>query len=426
MDNHEIDLSLREVFKRNAPSFDDLHLAPLTRPAGLWSLRHAPRRGVLRPLALTVAVLVVAVGLGAGVWQAVSHLGATNPIVVITDQTTSTAPIRDPQSQIKDGEWELHVDRQSRTEDAKTQTELLPESAYQSVDVAPTFRIVISEGASKVLIEEAQPGYQVHGTRTTVADGRIWYTTDAPWGGRFVIWQTADGLQAEETIYGTGKPILHSYRGKLVKARIDDNGSVSTSTSQTAATGPLTTYELPPAWALDSLNDLDTLLRNADGYCYYYIIDPIPAGLTITGIDTELDMSSYTINFENEKKQLIPFTVDTLTQGLKDGLSQFDQMMVDGVTYYYMQEFSDNGEFAGSYFTWFADGHLYYVNPQEPITPEVIRKYSHLKKLEFNLGQSHVGLDTRIPVIGDSQKINQIDEANEGVRYLTRRRGPAL
>ena len=40
--------------------------------------------------------------MGAAVWQAVSHLGANNPIVVITDETTSTASTGDVQSQIKD------------------------------------------------------------------------------------------------------------------------------------------------------------------------------------------------------------------------------------------------------------------------------------------------------------------------------------
>jgi hypothetical protein len=138
---------------------------------------------------------------------------------VTTDRTT-TDQEGDLRLPVADGEWWLRVDRQSRVEDVKAQSELLPESAYQPVDeVDLTFRVVISGGGTEVFFETYDSNYQVRGTRPSIIDGRIWYDTDAPWGGRFVIWQTPDGLQAEETMYGEGHPILHSYRGKLVKAQ---------------------------------------------------------------------------------------------------------------------------------------------------------------------------------------------------------------
>jgi hypothetical protein len=37
-------------------------------------------------------------------------------------------------------------------------------------------------------------------------------------GGRFVVWSTAQGLQAELTLYGSGVPITQSERGTLVRS----------------------------------------------------------------------------------------------------------------------------------------------------------------------------------------------------------------
>jgi hypothetical protein len=136
----------------------------------------------------------------------------------MTDDAAPAAVDRNLQGLIEDGEWELRVDRQALTTgDLKAQKELLPDSAYKPVEVAPTFSVVISEGGAKVSIEADQGGYRVQGTRTSVAGGCIWYDTNAYWGGRFVVWSSADGFQAEETMYGLGHPILHSYRGPLVE-----------------------------------------------------------------------------------------------------------------------------------------------------------------------------------------------------------------
>ena len=37
-------------------------------------------------------------------------------------------------------------------------------------------------------------------------------------GGRFVVWATEAGLQGELTLYGSGRPIVRSERGALVRA----------------------------------------------------------------------------------------------------------------------------------------------------------------------------------------------------------------
>ena len=87
MEDREIDLKLREVFRRNEPSFEQSQADRVTQAA---SSRHVPRgrrRGVLRLVTITVAVLAVGIAVAAGVWQAIAHLGGNNPIVLITDQT---------------------------------------------------------------------------------------------------------------------------------------------------------------------------------------------------------------------------------------------------------------------------------------------------------------------------------------------------
>lgn len=151
---------------------------------------------------------------------ATSALGCdkSGPPGKTTDHSTTAAVDSTLQGLVKDGQWELRVDLQARTTgDVKAQKELLPDSAYTPVDVALTFQVLISEGGAKVSIEADQGNYRREGTRKSIVGGRIWYDTEGYWGGRFVIWRTADGLQAEETMYGEGHPILHSYRGPLVR-----------------------------------------------------------------------------------------------------------------------------------------------------------------------------------------------------------------
>jgi hypothetical protein len=92
MEDREIDLKLREVFARNEPSFEQSQADRVTQAASLRHVARGGSRGVLRIVTIAVVVLVVAVGLAAGVWQAIAHLRGNNPIVLITDQTTSTGP----------------------------------------------------------------------------------------------------------------------------------------------------------------------------------------------------------------------------------------------------------------------------------------------------------------------------------------------
>jgi hypothetical protein len=90
MDNQETDRRLREVFRRNDPSFGRDEADVVTQAARSQHLGPGRSHNVLRRVGIAVAVLAVGIGVAAGVWQAVAHLGGNNPIILITDQTTST------------------------------------------------------------------------------------------------------------------------------------------------------------------------------------------------------------------------------------------------------------------------------------------------------------------------------------------------
>lgn len=184
-----------------------------------------------------------------------------------------------------------------------------------------------------------------------------------------------------------------------------------------------------PCWVVDSLQALDALLANADGYTYYYIFDGVPAGLEVARVGLPVDMNSYNVTLESEKKEPVELFVFTMNEELKD-TSGFDEMVVDGVTYYYHQRFDDESsellpgtgggsELLVAYFQWVQDGKVFLVHPQEPITPEVIRKYNQMKRVEFNAGEKQVGLDTGIPLISDLDKMKSVIGANSGIQYHT-------
>ncbi|MFA5676194.1 MAG: hypothetical protein WDA65_06680 [Christensenellales bacterium] len=181
-----------------------------------------------------------------------------------------------------------------------------------------------------------------------------------------------------------------------------------------------------PYWELDSLEAFDTLLSNADGYAYYYIFEEIPKGLEVVRIGLKPDMENYNITFNNKNKKNIHFFVFTLNDALSDpsSLVGFETITVDGKTYYYHQRYyfgedvdSPEGELVTAYFFWNQDGKEFLVHPEEPITPETIRKYNRVKKVEFNKGKHSVGLDTGIPLIKDLENMKEIIKQNIGIRY---------
>jgi len=120
-------------------------------------------------------------------------------------------------SQFVDGPWELQIDRAwMRLDDSVLfPSDQLAEADYQSVSGGPTYPIVVSDRSSRVAIGSPP----LEGSRTTVATKGIVYElregTFA--GGRFVVWSSNQGLHAELTIYGSGRPIVRSERGTLAQ-----------------------------------------------------------------------------------------------------------------------------------------------------------------------------------------------------------------
>jgi hypothetical protein len=90
MEDREIDLRLREVFRRNEPSFGQSQADMVNQAVSLRHVARGGRRSVLRLATVTVAVLVVGIGVAVGVWQIFIHSGGSTPVAVITDQTTAT------------------------------------------------------------------------------------------------------------------------------------------------------------------------------------------------------------------------------------------------------------------------------------------------------------------------------------------------
>lgn len=117
---------------------------------------------------------------------------------------------------LTDARWELRVDRewQEFSGNVELPSDQLTESAYQPVYPGPVYPVVFSDGCKDVSIGDTP----IEGHLTTTGDERSNYDlADGTFaGGRFVVWSTSDGLRAEFTLYGSGRPIVMSERGDLV------------------------------------------------------------------------------------------------------------------------------------------------------------------------------------------------------------------
>ena len=274
MDAHETDAKLREIFELNAPPAQEAHLAAAlppdragtTQPDQVRAVRpdrtgaagggarrvpkRPPRWRPARTALVGAGALVLAAVAAIGIWQAVERLSGDQRVIMITNQTTTTTGPGDLQAQITDGPWELRADRQRGSADTTQTFGLLPESSYQPIANGPTFNVVFSEGGTKVSVTAnlEEGSFTAQGKRTSTDEGRLWYEMDSFAGGRFVIWGTATGLEAEETTYGSGVPIIHSFRGKLVESArqdpADDQGGGAWTPTDSIANG-LTAAGMP-------------------------------------------------------------------------------------------------------------------------------------------------------------------------------------
>ena len=117
-----------------------------------------------------------------------------------------------------DGQWALTVDRvwDGASGNATFPSDPLSEEDYQPTANGPAYAVVVSDHGHTVSVG-ATPFV---GSQTAASAERVEFAlaqgTFA--GGRFVVWPSVETLEAELTLYGSGRPIVQSERGKLVPA----------------------------------------------------------------------------------------------------------------------------------------------------------------------------------------------------------------
>ena len=166
------------------------------------------------------------------------------------------------------------------------------------------------------------------------------------------------------------------------------------------------------------------LMSSADGYTYYYIFEKIPGDLKFMRAGISPEMDSYGITFLNPDNNRVKLFVFSKPVGYKPDYGGWDTISVDGVMYYYHQRpVPEGGQFnpdrMAAYFQWEHSGKVILVHPKEPITEDVIRKYNKLIKVEFNIGEHQVGMDTNLLLIKDMDKIISLIRDNPEIHFQT-------
>jgi hypothetical protein len=119
-----------------------------------------------------------------------------------------------------DGQWGLRVDRAWDGLDGGISfpSDPLAEDDYEPVSGGPVYPIVVTDLGSRVAVG-ATP---LEGARSSTDGDRIVFELSEGTfaGGRFAVWGLNHGLQAELTIYGSGRPIVKSERGSLIRQRL--------------------------------------------------------------------------------------------------------------------------------------------------------------------------------------------------------------
>ena len=118
-----------------------------------------------------------------------------------------------------EGRWSLRVNRSLDT--ASTQvtnpSNMLPEDDYKAVPPSEETVLVSSGGSTIAVGSTPVTGSRARTSTPTRLVFELSQGTFA--GGRFVVWQGEKSLEAELTIFGSGRPIVESRRGDLVPAQ---------------------------------------------------------------------------------------------------------------------------------------------------------------------------------------------------------------
>jgi hypothetical protein len=118
----------------------------------------------------------------------------------------------------RDGRWTLRVNRTwDGTTPVSLPTDMLSEEDYDSAPQPTAHPVMVAHGTVTVTVgSNPMAGSPA---RTSTATRLMFDLTSGTFaGGRFLVWEGSKGLEAELTIYGSGRPIVQSERGDLVPA----------------------------------------------------------------------------------------------------------------------------------------------------------------------------------------------------------------
>jgi hypothetical protein len=144
---------------------------------------------------------------------------ATARDAAVADGATHNDAAIDPAEVLRglvDGSWVFSVDRawDGVSGHIVFPSDSLTDDDYKPTDQSPTYAVVLSEAGAHIMVGTTP----FIGQRTSASSARLVFELSQGTfaGGRFVVWRQSNALQAELTIYGSGRPIVQSERGRLV------------------------------------------------------------------------------------------------------------------------------------------------------------------------------------------------------------------
>lgn len=161
-----------------------------------------------------VACFLVAVGIaGCSTSESSADVSADVPVVLDCCAADGT---------LESGAYLFEANREADLSEVQFPHDELPPSSYGPCESCPVAAVWISEGLGEATVADGAEctwDGAMAGTRVT-EDTERWHFellegTFA--GARLVVWGVPGGLEAELTIYGSGRPTVASHRGTLTK-----------------------------------------------------------------------------------------------------------------------------------------------------------------------------------------------------------------
>lgn len=122
---------------------------------------------------------------------------------------------------LKDGDYTLKVTHAAQNPAVQFPHSQIPEKEFKPADKERNFQLRFSAEGKKVTLQaEGDQGKGASGTLEKAdADARIYDLKEGLFaGGSLTLKQTKQGLIATYTIYGSGVPVIASFRGQVERA----------------------------------------------------------------------------------------------------------------------------------------------------------------------------------------------------------------